>query len=148
MICFTREAKTLCVSFHQTQEAWNYVHRESLILFPDISVHAETDANLSCIAFKGLLICQFGETLSYDSLDFVRMNCVNWGISTLYLYIYESHSRLSGKRLIHSPTEREERNQHDGSSLERVPGKQGEIPRPLGRKRRQFLLSPGLALGY
>ena len=87
MICFTREAKTLCVSFHQTQEAWNYVHRESLILFPDISVHAETDANLSCIAFKGLLICQFGETLSYDSLDFVRMNCVNWGISTLYLSI-------------------------------------------------------------
>jgi hypothetical protein len=49
---------------------------------------------------------------------------------------------------IHSPTEREERNQHDGSSLERVPGKQGEIPRPLGRKRRQRLLSPWLALGY
>lgn len=48
----------------------------------------------------------------------------------------------------HSPTEREERNQHDGSSLERVPGKQGEIPRPLGRKRRQRLLSPWLALGY
>jgi hypothetical protein len=47
-----------------------------------------------------------------------------------------------------SPTEREERNQHDGSSLERVPGKQGEIPRPLGRKRRQRLLSPGLALEY
>jgi hypothetical protein len=48
----------------------------------------------------------------------------------------------------HSPTEREERNQKEGSSLERVPGKQGEIPRPLGRKRRQRLLSPGLALRY
>ena len=30
---------------------------------------------------------------------------------------------------------------------ERVPGKQGEIPRPLGRKRRQRLLGPGFALG-
>ncbi|MDK2860635.1 MAG: hypothetical protein PWP25_1821, partial [Sphaerochaeta sp.] len=28
----------------------------------------------------------------------------------------------------YSPTEREERNQHDGSSLERVQGKQGKIP--------------------
>jgi hypothetical protein len=52
------------------------------------------------------------------------------------------------KDIIHSPTEREERNQHDGFSPERVLGKQGEIPRPLGRKRRQRLLSPGLALGY
>jgi hypothetical protein len=34
----------------------------------------------------------------------------------------------------HSPTEREERNQKEGSSL--------------GRKRRQRLLSPGLALRY
>ncbi|MBI9096031.1 MAG: YibE/F family protein [Sphaerochaeta sp.] len=34
------------------------------------------------------------------------------------------------------------------SITERVPGKQGEIPRPLGRKRRQRLLGPGLALGY
>ncbi|MBG0767264.1 MAG: threonine dehydratase [Sphaerochaeta sp.] len=50
--------------------------------------------------------------------------------------------------LFHSPTEREERNQHDGSSPERVQGKQGKIPRPLGRKRRQRLLSPWLALGY
>jgi hypothetical protein len=30
---------------------------------------------------------------------------------------------------------------------ERVPGKQGEIPRPLGPKRRQRLRFPGLALG-
>jgi hypothetical protein len=47
-----------------------------------------------------------------------------------------------------SPTEREERNHHDGSSPKRVPGKQGEIPLPLGRKRRQRLLGSGLALGY
>jgi hypothetical protein len=37
----------------------------------------------------------------------------------------------------HSPTEREERKQHDGSIPERVPGKQVEIPRPFGRKRRR-----------
>jgi hypothetical protein len=56
--------------------------------------------------------------------------------------------RIIDVDIIHSPTEREERNQHDGSSPERVPGKQGEIPRPLRRKMRQRLLSPGLALGY
>jgi hypothetical protein len=50
---------------------------------------------------------------------------------------------LEYQELPYSPTEREERNQQEGSSLERVPGKQGEIPRPLGRKRRQRLLSPG-----
>lgn len=49
---------------------------------------------------------------------------------------------------VDSQTEREERNQPDGSSPERVPGKQGEIPRPLGRRRRLSILGPGLALGY
>ena len=48
----------------------------------------------------------------------------------------------------HSPTKREERKQYGGSIPERVPGKQGEIPRPLGPKRRRSLLGPGLALGY
>jgi hypothetical protein len=47
-----------------------------------------------------------------------------------------------------SQTEREERNHLDGSIAERVPGSQGNIPRPLGRQRRRSLLGPGLALGY
>ena len=50
--------------------------------------------------------------------------------------------------VLDSPTKREERNQYAGSIPERVPGKQGEIPRPFGRKRRQSLRFPGLALGY
>ncbi len=37
---------------------------------------------------------------------------------------------------LHSPTKRAERKHLDGSIPERVPGKQGEIPRPLGRKMR------------
>jgi len=47
-----------------------------------------------------------------------------------------------------SPTKRAEGKPFDGSNPERVPGKQGEIPRPLGLKRRQSLRLGGRALGY
>jgi hypothetical protein len=71
-----------------------------------------------------------------------------FSLSSAFMLILSFFSWQRKELLIDSPTEREERNQHDGSSPERVQGKQGEIPRPLGRKRRQRLLSPGLALGY
>jgi len=50
--------------------------------------------------------------------------------------------------VLDSPTKRAEWKHLDGSTPERVPGKQGEIPRPFGLKRRQSLRFPGLALGY
>jgi hypothetical protein len=42
------------------------------------------------------------------------------------------------------PTKRAEWEHLDGSNPERVPGKQGELPRPLRRKRRQRLRFPSL----
>jgi predicted nucleic acid-binding protein len=47
-----------------------------------------------------------------------------------------------------SPTKRVEWKHLDGSTPERVPGKQGEIPRTLVRKRRRSLRFSGLALGH
>ena len=44
--------------------------------------------------------------------------------------------------------QRSESSGSHGSITERVQGKQGEIPCPLGRKSRQRLLGPWLALGY
>ncbi len=59
------------------------------------------------------------------------------------MYIDYAQSRTS----IDSQTEREERNHLDGSIAERVPGSQGNIPRPLGRQRRRSLLGPKLTCG-